>query len=285
MPVRRDRKGLQDPGFVTVPIRQWVIDEAASAQPTEPTERSASPAQVTFERLVLTPAALPWRQRQVADLEAKHGSPLPLAQIVYRLRRLDPWKFGQPSRYAVVYARVAKGRATLRASKPAATNAATLLRDVGAAALLRPGLIALAVLLVSLSLVFMAATTAWGRREDTAGVLTDMERQVTVSTRSAASLALRKRQARILEAVGASTRSPKQLLEDLAWVTQHRRSDVPVTAFHWEHGVSAIEVPTAQSPFADVDRSIERAAKPLRSGAWLWGVGRKTGGFQPTGER
>lgn len=42
-----------------------------------------------------TPPGFPWRQRQVAMLEAQHNSPMPLDRVAVLLARRSPWRVGR----------------------------------------------------------------------------------------------------------------------------------------------------------------------------------------------
>ena len=67
------------------------------------TERQISdtvePPQV-FVRVFQAPAGMPWEQGRAARLEARHGSPLPIADVMHQVKRLGAWSLGQPGRYA-----------------------------------------------------------------------------------------------------------------------------------------------------------------------------------------
>ena len=58
-----------------------------------------------FVRTFTTPPGLPWDQSRVAMLEVRSGAPLPLGEVIYQLRRLDPWFVGRSARYAAFYVR------------------------------------------------------------------------------------------------------------------------------------------------------------------------------------
>src|SRR5688572_20809131 len=65
---------------------------------------AAAPPQV-FVRTFSTPSGLPWEQARAARLDAEHGAPLPLRDLLHRVKRLSPWSPGAVGRYAVFYVR------------------------------------------------------------------------------------------------------------------------------------------------------------------------------------
>ena len=68
-----------------------------------------------FARAIVTPPAPPWEQIRAANLEARHGAPLPLAELMHRVKRLSGWAPGRPGRFAVFYVRSKEFRSPFEA--------------------------------------------------------------------------------------------------------------------------------------------------------------------------
>jgi hypothetical protein len=223
-----------------------------------------------FVRDVITPPAPPWRQRQVAELEARLGAPIASGGLTYRIARLESWKLGRQGRFKVVYTRAgpSSGASGLQASASATAS-------IGAAAFEDERtrlLIAIGVALVSLTLFGIAISSALGRRTDVAASLFSLDGALGRAEHRAAELAELDRRAVALDRVGGTDRSVERLLGDLDWLAGHRRPDVAIMSVHWLRGISAIETASSASPFLDPDRQIQRASHPIRPGVWLWGV-------------
>ena len=249
---------------------EGAFPEGASPKPFE--ARAAPPPSTTgFTRVISTPAAWPWRQQQMAALDARLGAPLPIEQLHVRVRRLDPWRRGQAARFAATYVRAA---GVTRSLFPGGPN----LSKAIATSPLRQALPHAALWLVALLLTGLALVTGFHRRQDGEDTLAALERRAGLQVRAAHQLVRRKADARLLDEMQARQRSSEQVLRDLAWLSQHRRGDVAVEGFHWKEGIAALEVASPNSPFQDVDRRVERAGRPVRPGVWLWGVERQAAG-------
>ena len=248
------------------------VEAVGEGPPSSPPMNDAA---VSFKRLVTTPAAWPWRQRQMAELDARHGSPLPADQVAFQLSRLEPWRAGRPGQFAVVYTRATAGRAGARQSQGALADLMTAIlpsrRTSSDLTATGPWLVGVAYLAATLLFAF-ALSTAWQRRTDTVDDLDQLQRRIQLAERRAAETAAAKRQAGELLALGVQDHSSSHVLADMAWVSQHLTPDTPVQAFHWRQGVAAVEVAGPGAPFTAGDRRVQRASKPLRTGGWLWGV-------------
>src|SRR4051812_4519545 len=102
MPVRPDQSGL--PMSVVEHLLPPERDEPAGA---------ATPQ--VFKRVIATPSGPPWRQVRAAQLEARHGAPLPIGELMFRLKRIAPWSLGQPGRFAAFYIRTREYRSAFEA--------------------------------------------------------------------------------------------------------------------------------------------------------------------------
>ena len=232
-----------------------------------------APPQV-FTRVFSLPAGAPWEQARAAKLEVRHGSPLPIQELVWRLRRLAAWRFGQPARYAVFYVR----------SREAATPFETVVEVDGA-----PIRVAFGVdpdrfqrlrrlVLVSACIAGCVIPVAIGTwlalqtRADTSDRLASLERSLAAKSRLAGKVQLERRQARELEAAVGSAGRMQDVLDDFAWATSAKAPEARILALHWDHGLLAIEARGDSAPLEPAGRVIERSSKPLRPGVWLWGV-------------
>ncbi|MDR3509244.1 MAG: hypothetical protein P4L64_15225 [Caulobacteraceae bacterium] len=243
------------------------IDEAApDAGPRSPT---------VFVRTLSTPPGLPWDQARAAALEARVGAPLPLADVVYRLRRLEAWSPGRPARYAACYVRAAEAGETF--STTVEVDGRTLPIQFLSAAergrqARRLGILAAVVAVTVLSLG-SAISSALAVRADTSDRLGMAEQRAALKLRQAQTQARLHEEARMLDAAGARHRALGDFLTDLAWASAAKAPGAHINALHWERGYVAVEVRGDAPPFTAGDRAVIRADKPIRPGVWLWGVG------------
>lgn len=235
-----------------------------------PAAEAEAPA-AQFTRLLTTPPGAPWRQRQIADLEARLGSPLAGQAVAYRLTRTEPWKLGAGGRFAVVYARDGGLTVTPAAGGGAPTGAFERLAAAFEGVASRR-LLTLAITIASLAVFGLAVSSAVSRRAEVRSDLVSLDQSVDLGEHRAHQVADLQRQASVLNRLGAADRSVGRLLSDMDWVAAHRRPEVAITSFHWIGGIAAVEAATADSPFANADRPVQRASHPVRPGVWLWGV-------------
>lgn len=263
-------------------LRLAFDDEAGEAMPDAlpPEEKRADP--VVFARSLTVPAGWPWEQARAADLEARFGAPAPIKDLMLQVRRLAPWRPREAGRFAAFYVRAAEVEGRLettvtvdgsarrvRFEAPATRTVAVrqwALKTVAVAGLI--GILAWAV---------GAALVARGAAE---ARLQALEQRVDVQLRRAeqARLLAAEDQALQTATAGDDMRGP---LRDLAWVMAARRPDARIDAWHWDHGLTALEVRGPDAPFAASDREVRRAPRPLRKNTWLWAVGPGSAGGRP----
>ena len=94
------------------PLDLRLVD--ADVEPRDEPVAAAVPPSV-FARSVATPPGWPWEQARGALLEARHGAPLPIDQMLVRLKRLTPWRPGQGARFAACYVRATEIEARFEA--------------------------------------------------------------------------------------------------------------------------------------------------------------------------
>jgi len=249
--------------------------EADEAGPvTHDDEAPAAEPQV-FVRTVAAPPGWPWEQRRNVDLEARYGAPLPIADLVYRVRRLEPWRPGAGSRFAVFYVLAREVKGALEAS--AEVDGRTLSVSFGrnAAAGLRAGrtlVRTLGVCGVSV-LVVWSTLTALQRRSETRAALELVEQRAAGRLRAAETRARVAEQGRLLDLQLDRGTPLVAVLADLAWASNAKAPQVRLDAVHWRRGVIAVEARGEDPPFGTVsDRRVERAPREVRPGVILWGV-------------
>lgn len=239
-------------------------------------EAEAAVTPQVFVRAFSTPPAAPWEQGRAAALQARHGAPLPISDLVHRVKRLEGWAPGATGRYAAFYVRAAEftgpfetrvdvdGR-SVRVSFGAVAGqfrqAQTAGLIVGAAAL------AAAVFASGVTLALAARAEANARLEQA-------EQQLQVKRRAALTTQRKADQSKALARAVGQGRPIDQVLGDIAWVTAMKAPEARVEALHWDRGLLAVEVRGEAVPFLNPDRPMQRADKPIRKGVWLWGVGR-----------
>ncbi|WP_423306981.1 hypothetical protein [Caulobacter sp. KR2-114] len=233
-----------------------------------------APRQRIFVRPFLAPAGAPWDQGRAAGLEARLGAPLPLAEIVYQVQRLEPWRPGRPARFAAFYARARDVGEALE-EVVEVDGQARAVRFVSARVQARKaqGAIALALLLgmlaASVGTAFAYALVARGADAERLESLTPA---VAGKARLAKALDRQRRESRALENGGVRGLALSDYLSDLAWASAAKAPGARIDAVHWDHGLMAVEAHGDQPPFAAGDRQVTKVPKPIRPGLWLWGV-------------
>ena len=88
----------------------------AVAEPAPLNDNDGEPdaAERLFARVIETSPGPPWDQSRQAELEARLGAPSPLSDLVYRVRRLEPWRPARRARFAAIYARAQDAREGLQ---------------------------------------------------------------------------------------------------------------------------------------------------------------------------
>ncbi len=231
------------------------------------------PPQV-FTRVFPVPAGLPWVQAKAAALEARHGAPLPMTELMHQVRRVGGWSPGQATRFVAFYLRVSAYSGPFETSTEvdgqqikvafgAGRRQVAQVRDLA----LLAGAIgsALALLVVGVSLALQARSAA----DDELSVA---ERQIAAKTHALTALRRQVELSSALRKAVGPARPMSEVISDLGWASSHRAEDARIVAVHWDHGLLAVEVRGDAAPFGVADRGVERAPKPIRTGVWLWGV-------------
>jgi hypothetical protein len=233
------------------------------------------PEPAVFVRVVPAPPGFPWEQARAAALEARAGAPLPIAEVVFRLRRLDPWRPGAPARFAACYVRAQEAAETFEARVQVEGRSFTLRftssrdRDQRAR---RLGAIA-AIAGVTSLLFGLALSTAISVRGDVEARLAAAELSSGHRLRVAKTQDRIYRESRLLETTSGPHRAVRDVLGDLAWLARSKAPTAHIDAVHWEQGYMAVEVRGDAAPFPNADRQVLKSQKPVRPGVWLWGVG------------
>jgi len=230
-----------------------------------------------FVRAIVTPPAPPWEQTRAANLEARHGAPLPLAELLHRVKRLAPWAPGRPGRFGVFYVHAKEFRAPFETEVEVDGQSVKVAFGRAGDQVQRAQGWAVILLLFVLTGAGLGTglVLATGARAQAEARLATAEK--LGAERFAAAQAYRRQvaQARELRLALGRGRSISDLVGDLTWVATSKTPEARLAAVHWQGGVMAVEVRGEQPPFAAPDRRLERAAHPLRAGVWLWGIGAK----------
>jgi len=240
----------------------------------ERSTEDSPPEPKLFVRAITTPPGLPWDQARAAGLEARVGAPLPLAQVLHQLKRLEPWSAGKNGRYAVAYVRTDQVKGQLRATGEVDGRRVpfVFLSPREHERRLRSLLIVGSAAALSTTLVVIGVGTALQARARAETSLANLEHVVAVRGREVTAQELRKQEARALDEEGVSGRRMGDFLNDLAWASNAKAPDARIQALHWDRGYLAVEARGDAAPFLATDRHVERAPKPVKRGVWLWGV-------------
>jgi len=257
-----------------------VTDALRKELPFEAEPAAAGDHPQVFARAIVTPPAPPWEQNRAANLDARHGAPLPLSELIHRVRRLSGWAPGRPGRFAVFYVRTREFRAPFETKVEVDGQLVKVAFGVGGDQVRRvQGWAGIFLLLVLVGAVLgTGAVVAIGARTQSTARLEAAEK--LAATKLAAAQAYRRQiaQARDLRNALGRARPMGDVVSDLTWAATSKTPEARIAAVHWQGGVMAVEVRGEQPPFAAPDRRLERAPHPLRAGVWLWGVGPKGSG-------
>jgi hypothetical protein len=240
--------------------------EPATAPPPEPK---------VFVRSISTPPGLPWDQARTAALEARHGAPLPLGDVLYCVRRLSAWRPGAPGRFAAMYvlAREVSGAFETTVEIEGRPLRQAFRSPQGQAAQRRRRTVVALLAAATSGLVVTAVGAALVSRMEADARLISVEASAAAKFNAARAVQKLKQQANALDHAPDRGAPIHQVLEDLAWASEAKSPDAHVDKLHWERGVLALEVRGSAVPFASSeDHLVERAPRPLRKGVWLWGV-------------
>jgi len=251
---------------MTSPSGLRLIDEPAVEPRPEPK---------VLVRTIPVPAGLPWDQDRAARLEARHSAPLPMQELVHRLQRLDPWRPSTAGRYVAFYvlARELTGRLDTTVEVDGRVVRVSFLTPAQqgerARRLLAAGVVAGAIAFLATATIGVAFT----KRLQAEAALSALETRTAGKLHLLAARDQLKVQNRTLDAQPDRGARTRDVLADIAWAASGKAPDAHIEALHWEPGLMAVEVRGAEAPFAaTTDRLIQKSAKPIRRGVWLWGV-------------
>lgn len=243
-------------------------------------ERAEPATPQVFVRTFQTPAAMPWDQTRAANLEARHGAPLPMPDLMHRIRRLEPWKPGQAARYAVFYVRRRDYAAPFETTMDVdgqpvrvAFGKTVRARPRGPS----PGFLATLGGIAALALAAGGGWMAFQVRAENEAELSRLEQQAAAKLRVARKAQQQRDLVRDLALVRGGSARAEDILADLAWINRSRTPEARIVGFHWDHGLIALESRGEAAPVTVTGGQLERSPKPLRPGVWLWGVARSQG--------
>lgn len=248
------------------------VQELRLVDDIEPSAAVEAAAPRVFVRVISTPPGMPWDQLRAARLEARMGAPIPLDGVVYELMRLAAWRSREAGRFAAFYVRSqeVRGRLTtevevdgrpIRVSFLSPAEQAHARRRAGVLA----GALAAAALVV-LGALFLALQT----HAAASSRLEALEARSGAELHQARKLAQLKDQARALDQAHMRGRSLTQALDDLALASAAKAPDARIQGFHWDRGYAAVEVRGDSAPLAGLQDRLQKSARPLRPGVWLW---------------
>jgi len=242
---------------------------------TEPELAASNDPPKVFVRVIVTPPASPWEQTRAAALDARHGAPLPLSELLQRMKRISSWAPGRPGRFAAFYVRAKEYRAPFETDVDVEGQLVRVAFGTSGEQVRRARQVA-SVLVMLIAVGAVAGTgiaLALNVRRQGEMRLAATEALVTAKVAAIRTYRRQAAMSRTLQLAVGQARPVSSVVEDLAWVTAEKTPDARIAAVHWQGGVMAVEVRGEQPPFIAPDRRLERSAKPLRSGIWLWGVG------------
>lgn len=228
-----------------------------------------------FARAFSTPAGMPWEQDRAARLEVTHGSPVPVAELMWRLRRLERWALGRAGRFAVFYIRKREFRTAFEATVDVEGQAVRVAFGTARRSPGNLGAAAAVAVLAGATLLFVAGGSllALDARGDGELQLVQLEQKLAGKSRQARDIQrLRARDEELVRLVGPAA-PLDAVLGELAWVSTAKAADSRIQAFHWDRGLVALEARGEAAPVLAFDRPVERSRQPIRPGVYLWGVG------------
>lgn len=225
-------------------------------------------------RVVSTPPGMPWEQTRAAQLEMRHGAPLPIADLMHKMVRLGRWRPGQPGRFAVFYIRAREFRGPFETLVDVEGTPTKVAFGAGVEQMRRARITGLAVLLLVVSGLIIGAGVAMALNARAQASTRLETAELTVANRLKAAQAIdrRRREGRLLRAAVGAGRPIDEVLADLAWASASKSPAARIDVVHWDHGLLAVEVRGEDAPFEALDRVQERSSRPIRRGVWLWGV-------------
>lgn len=238
-------------------------DAAASAIPT------------ILTRTIAAPPGAPWDQARAADLEARLGAPLPIAELKYRLRRLDAWAPGRPGKFAAFYLKAVDYRAPFETVLQVEGAAVTVAFGANTRRLTqaRTGLIAVGAGAAAVLLIIAGVGSAFSARSDARALADRAERLTVARTRTLDAFRHRQASLSAAHALAKGRTTVSELVTDLDWAGAGREADARILAAHMYQGLFAVEARGPRSPFTSTDRAVTRSGRPVHDDVWLWAVG------------
>lgn len=235
----------------------------------------AAKAPHVFVRAVSVPPGWPWEQARAARLEAEHGAPLPLSELMHQVRRLSPWGLGKPGRFGVFYLRRQEFRGPFETIVDVDGQAVKLAfgTPAGRVRRLQGAGVAVGLCVLVGAILGAGVALALGIRSEAEARLEAVEQRAATRLRAAEAAKARIEQVRDLESLVAGGRPLDAVLDDLSWVALAKTPEARLVGVHWEGGLLAVEARGEATPFLSADRPLERAETPIRPGVWLWAVG------------
>lgn len=226
-----------------------------------------------FARVVLAPPGWPWEQVRGAQLAARHEAPLPMDQVHLRLRRLRPWRPGQPARFAACYVRASEIRERFEAKVEVEGQQVEVVFEPpeALARRARRSLLVGSAAAGVAALLFVSVAAALLARSQGEKQLATLEHDVAVKLQRAEAAQSLRRQSAALAAASPGDRTSVPMA-DLAWAMAARAPDARIEAWRWDHGASRVQARGEASPFADPHRAV------TREGAGLWRIEPQDGG-------
>lgn len=224
-------------------------------------------------RILTAQPGLPWDQTKAAMLDARHGSPIPLADVSLQLRRLAPWSPGAEGRFAALYAPTRIIGERLRTTvfiKGSPVEVEFL--SPGAQAAARKRLLFVAAGAAVFVAVTISAVGEMLSRKDEAEIqLSALETQSASRARAVALQQRQLEQSRALDAVRDRGAPLDRVLSDLAAVSAMQAPAAQVVGVHWQDGAVALEARGKSSPLSsNRGWSVEHSDKSIRRGVGLW---------------
>lgn len=258
---------------------RFMEDDPAGPPPNDPFAELEPPSAAVepnvFVRTIATPPALPWAQARVADLDARHGSPIPVSQVIYQLRRLEGWRPGTAGRFAAFYVLASEVDGRLDASAEVDGKTVSVTFVTGSARVAKAG----QAVLRGAAIVGVAMLLAWSlgvaltRRAETAATVQLVEQRASSKLKRVETARRGQDLDRLLSLQLQRGTSMRVVLDDLTWLSNAKAPDARIESIHWEPGLMAVGAKGEASPVQPAaDRAVRRAARPLRPGVWLWGV-------------
>ncbi len=232
----------------------------------------------TLLRVFQMPAAPPWDQQRAAWLNARHGSPLPIPEVIIDLRRLDPWRPGRAGRFAAAYVRRADVVSELSVTLDVEERPRTFLFRSPATEPARRRQRLIDLTLSALLVLGLSAMGSWAfiQRGENVRALEQAERSARLSLAMRHTALRQTRMVNLLASAGAEGRTGRQLVADLVWVATAKQPNVRLRAIHWQGGEMDVSAQGPVTPFAQADRDVAPAGSGGRAGESVWRVKRLT---------